>query len=106
MTDIYRVQSGQSLSVIARDVLGDVNRWPELAFLNGLSHPYFIYPGQILELPPAKGSDIQEVTLEVDEPAQVATAPVRANLLTSPATVKWLVAGAVLYLLFRGKRHG
>ena len=61
MTDIYTVRSGESLSIIARDVLGDVNKWKELAFLNGLSHPYFIYPGQILELPKEGQTDIFEV---------------------------------------------
>jgi len=101
MTDIYRVKSGESLSVIARDVLGDVDRWPELAFLNGLSHPYFIYPGQILELPPPKGSEIREVVLETDNTS--AAAPARANLLTSPATVKALLAGVVLYLFLTRK---
>ena len=99
-TDIYKVKSGESLSIIARDMLGDIQRWPELAFLNGLSHPYFIYPGQILELPPEQGSDIVEVVnLNVSLP-KAAVAPVtqRAAFSFSPAKVLLLVAGVALYL--------
>ena len=100
-TDIYKVRSGESLSSIARDMLNDLQRWPELAFINGISHPYFIYPGQILELPPEAGSDIVEViNLNVSLP-KAATAPVtqKAAFSFSPATVMLLVAGAVLLFL-------
>lgn len=47
----YTVQEGDSLSKIARDVMGDMNRWPEIADANGISDPYVIYPGQVLTLP-------------------------------------------------------
>lgn len=49
--DIYTVKAGDSLSTIARDVLGDLSRWPELARLNLLSQPYTIFPGQVLSMP-------------------------------------------------------
>lgn len=90
-TEIYRVKSGESLSIIARDLLGDMQRWPEIAFLNGISHPYFIYPGQVLELPQESGSDIIEVI-------STAAAPVtqRAGFSFSPATLTLLVIGAAL----------
>lgn len=55
----YSVKSGDSLSTIARDVLGDMDRWPEIAALNALSPPYTIYPGQLLELPGAPGAVVQ-----------------------------------------------
>jgi LysM repeat protein len=96
-TEIYRVKSGESLSIIARDVLGNIERWPELAFINGLSHPYFIYPGQILELPPEEGSDVVEV---------VSTAPpptVEADLTIRPATALLLAVGVGLFLWNRSK---
>lgn len=92
MTDIYTVQSGESLSIISRDVLGDINKWKELAFLNGLSHPYFIYPGQILELPPEKGSEI----FEVFNPVAVASIAEKTGFSFSPATVILLAVGAAL----------
>jgi len=98
MTDIYRVKSGESLSIIARDLLGDINRWPEIAYLNGISHPYFIYPGQVLELPPEKNSGIVEVVSTI--PKTLAPPAKHGNFSLSPATVKLLVAGAAIYLLF------
>lgn len=49
----YTVKSGDSLSKIARDVLGDMSRWPEIAALNTLRAPYVIHPGQVLQLPGA-----------------------------------------------------
>lgn len=47
----YTVRSGDSLSLIARNVLGDVNRWPEIARLNGLVSPYTLTVGRVLKLP-------------------------------------------------------
>jgi hypothetical protein len=47
----YTVKSGDSLSKIARDQLGDVARWPEIAKINRLVSPYTILPGQLLTLP-------------------------------------------------------
>ncbi len=37
--------------MIARAVLGDLQRWPEIASLNGLREPYTIFPGQVLSMP-------------------------------------------------------
>lgn len=48
---LYTVRLGESLSAIARDELGDVNRWQELAKLNNLTPPYVISPGQQLAMP-------------------------------------------------------
>ncbi|HJX19106.1 MAG TPA: LysM domain-containing protein [Acidiferrobacterales bacterium] len=47
----YEVQAGESLSTIARDVLGDQNQWQQIAALNALVAPYVIYTGQVLVLP-------------------------------------------------------
>lgn len=92
MTDIYEVKSGQNLTVIAGAALGDRNRWKEIAHLNNISHPYIIYPGQILELPHETDSDIVEVTL----PTAAALATRTAGFNISPATVLLLVVGAAL----------
>lgn len=44
--------SGDSLSKIARDVLGDINLWPDIAKANNIPGPnYIIQPGQVLQLP-------------------------------------------------------
>jgi|YNPNPStandDraft_1061719.scaffolds.fasta_scaffold04237_8 nucleoid-associated protein YgaU len=49
----YVVKSGDSLSKIARDQLGDASRWPEIFELNKdkIKDPNLIYPGQELTLP-------------------------------------------------------
>lgn len=47
----YQVKAGESLSSIARDVLGDANRWQEIAVMNGIASPYVIHAGQVLQLP-------------------------------------------------------
>lgn len=51
MTRIYQVKQGESLKSIAAALLGNKDRWPELAHVNHLAHPYFIRTGQVLELP-------------------------------------------------------
>jgi nucleoid-associated protein YgaU len=49
----YTVRSGDTLSGIARDQLGDAARWPEIFALNRgiIRHPDRIFPGQVLVLP-------------------------------------------------------
>jgi nucleoid-associated protein YgaU len=49
----YVVQSGDSLSKIAKALLGDAARWPEIFELNKdqIKDPNLIYPGQELRLP-------------------------------------------------------
>ena len=93
-TEIYKVKSGESLSMIARDLLGNINRWPEIAFTNSIRYPYLIYPGQVLELPPENGGDIIEVV-------STAVAPIAARTPIRPATVFVLAVGAALLFLRR-----
>lgn len=47
----YVVQPGDSLTKIARDELGDIARWEEIARLNDIEEPYTIYEGEVLTLP-------------------------------------------------------
>jgi len=47
----YTVKRGDSLSIIARDVLGNINLWPRLAAQNAIVAPYIISPGRVLTLP-------------------------------------------------------
>lgn len=49
----YVVRVGDSLSNIAKNKLGDVNRWQEIARLNNIPAPYSIYPGLEISLPGA-----------------------------------------------------
>jgi LysM repeat protein len=47
----YTVKPGDSLSIIARDVLGDITRWKEIADLNKITNVNLIHPGDVLTLP-------------------------------------------------------
>lgn len=51
--DVYMVQSGDTLSGIAEERLGDASRWQELFEANRalISDPDEISPGQVLVLP-------------------------------------------------------
>lgn len=51
MADTYKVQPGDTLSGIARDLLGDASLWAQIATVNGLHDPDLIHPGQVLRLP-------------------------------------------------------
>lgn len=48
---IHVAQAGDSLSVIAARLLGNANRWPEIATLNGLRDPNRVNAGQQLRMP-------------------------------------------------------
>ncbi len=48
---VYVVKSGDYLYKISKSVLGNANRWGEIAKLNGISAPYTIYPNQKLQIP-------------------------------------------------------
>lgn len=58
----YTVRAGDTLSLIARQALGDLNRWPEIARLNKLSSPYTIRVGQTLALPEGRASAAADTT--------------------------------------------
>ena len=50
----YTVQSGDSLSKIAKRVYGDANKWHTIFDANRdkIQNPDLIHPGQVLTLPP------------------------------------------------------
>jgi len=51
----YTVVKGDSLSKIAKDLLGDARKWRAIYELNKdqIKNPDLIYPGQVLKLPPS-----------------------------------------------------
>ncbi|WP_433853377.1 LysM peptidoglycan-binding domain-containing protein [Stenotrophomonas nitritireducens] len=53
----YTVQKGDSLSRIAKNLLGDANAWKRIFEANRdvLDDPDKIYPGQTLKIPPRQG---------------------------------------------------
>jgi LysM repeat protein len=53
----YIVQKGDMLSGIAQKLLGDGDRWPEIAKLNNLANSDLLFVGQILKIPNAGKSN-------------------------------------------------
>lgn len=49
------VSTGQTLSQIASDALGDASRWREIAETNGVDDPFHLTPGAKLVIPGGKG---------------------------------------------------
>lgn len=97
---LYTVQSGDTLSKIARDVLGDIERWRELAYINSLSQPYIIYPGQIIMVP----VDDAPLDILVTKGQQAPDKP-PATPQTGTNLPGWLVVGGLalaLYAVMRG----
>ena len=47
----YRVQNGDSLTLIAREQLNDGTLWKKIADINKLAKPYKLEPGQVILLP-------------------------------------------------------
>lgn len=50
----YTVQKGDTLSSIARKILGKASRWKEIMKLNKLKGPSSAKPGKVLKMPPKK----------------------------------------------------
>lgn len=105
----YTVRAGDSLSKIARDVLGDMALWPELAARNGIQAPYRIEVGQVLRLtddPPEQPvRHIQKGTTIIAPVPQ--DAPPRAGRSKWAKIMLWtgLLAG-VSYFMFPPKKTG
>jgi LysM repeat protein len=104
----YTVKSGDSLSAIARDVIGNIDLWPNIARLNSISSPYVIKPGQVLQLPDNAASI--KVT-----PAPAMALPVASGSTTitnNTSTSFWgfgigglLVTGAIIaFIVYKKKK--
>jgi len=97
---LYAVQAGDSLSKIARDELGDISRWREIAYINSLSAPYVIQPGQNILLPVDDFPLQVTVTEGVPQPTNGAAAPKTAGFEITPTTLAVLGIVAVAVFLF------
>lgn len=87
----YTVKSGDTLSKIARDIVGELARWPELAYINSIDPPYSIRPGQTLILP----SD-EPLVIDITGGTSQAVPTREAQFSFNPATVAILAVGAAL----------
>lgn len=70
----YVVQSGDTISLIARDIYGDVSLWDELCAFNGLSDCNNIEVGQTLRLPTTAEIGAGITPAATTAPAAAATA--------------------------------
>lgn len=113
--EFYQVKSGDTLSIIARDVLGDMSRWPDIARLNNLVSPYTIFPGMQLMLPDLSVPGPVVVPKEVGPPAPPPTTmPTTTPTPTPTPTLgmgltrqQWTylgIAAGVLFLIFNVSR--
>ena len=68
----YTVQYGDTLSGIAKELLGDASRYKEIAALNGIDNPNVIKVGQVLKIPGgcSGGSTPTQPSKSVDEIAR------------------------------------
>ncbi len=98
---LYTVQAGDSLSIIARDELGDISRWPEVAYINSLSAPYTIFPGQNIMLPVDGDPLTFEITEYAPAPPNGAAADKKAGIELTPATLAIGLAVVAVFLLMQ-----
>ena len=91
----YTVVEGDSLSKIARDVLGNVNLWPEIAKLNNINQVDLIFPGQLLKLPDLSGKTVSTTT----SPKAEAKAGMGIGWI-----VLILIAGGAAYKYYKDKK--
>ncbi len=106
--EIYQVKSGDSLSAIARDVLGDIERWPDIARLNNLAKPYTIYPGMQLIMPDTAVLG-PVVVPKIDRRGEPAPLPAQAPLAAGfdiPQEWIWYGVGALVLIALMNPRRG
>lgn len=92
---LYQVQPGDTLISIAKARLGEEPRWQEIAYINNLSQPYIIYPGQLIMLPSLDEPLEFVITAPIAQPDNAATPEVDFKL--SPAEFGLLAGGVVLF---------
>ncbi len=107
----YTVRAGDTLSIIAREQLGDIARWPELADVNGITSPYTIFPGQVLKLPAPIGSSGGAGSALVPFPAAASAAarpaasPFMALVDRLAPVAPFVAVAALVGLLYLGTRR-
>lgn len=105
----YTVKRGESLSSIARDQLNELPRWTEIAYINSISEPYTIYPGQTILLPVDTGGLQVEITRGTSPTIYGPPAPPGGAAITKSAGFEFTpanlaIAGVIavaVFLLFK-----
>ena len=94
----YTVKAGDSLSIIARDELNEIGRWQEIAYINSITSPYIIQPGQVILLPVDTGGLPVAITDYAPAPTNGGGETKRAAFEFSPATLA--LAGIIAVAVF------
>ena len=107
--EIYQVKSGDTLSKIARDVLGDLDQWPKIAQLNNLVAPYTIFPGMQLMMPDLEvlGPVVVQAkrrTGPTTLPPAGQPPPLEAGFQMTPQAWTYLALGALFLFLSLDKK--
>ena len=89
----YTVKAGENLSIIARDQLGDITRWNEIAYINSIPSPYVIKPGQIILLP----DDSQEMQVTVIKKPGAPGPAINAEIPPAMLVILLTLGAAVLW---------
>ena len=101
----YTVKGGDTLSLIAERMLGDMSRWPEIATLNKISTPNLILPGQVLQLPdPPSSLTVDHSSSEAGQgqPAAPAAAKSKGMVVVVLLVIAAIAAGYFLYRYSKG----
>lgn len=63
VTEFYTIQSGDTLSKIAKQFYGDHGKYPVIFEANKevIKDPNLIYPGQVIRIPKVSGADVEQV---------------------------------------------
>jgi len=93
----YTVKSGDSLSSIARDELGNINLWPTLASLNRINAPYVIQPGEILDFPDAPAAIKAEPITQTVTPVATQTKSFLGISIGGILLIAGIVTAIVVY---------
>lgn len=96
---LYQVKSGDTLSKIAGALLGDTERWKELAYINSIKQPYLILPDQVIMVP-SNGQPIEVVVTRGTDPGPMGP-PTPERVANAPP-----VAASDPFMLYAGLAIG
>lgn len=100
---IYIVKSGDSLSLIAQRVTGDLENWRTIASVNAILNPNTIYPGQQIIIPDSMVKS-KPTSIEIIGGAQAANGEgTRSNRDLLPLLAALAVGGILMLFTSKGR---
>ena len=109
----YIVKEGDSLSIIARDILGNIELWRGIAFRNNIQSPFVIEVGQELDLPDPPSSrgagtpeDPRRFESGLTITAPVPLDPKNIRMLSTEKILLWFGVAALAGMFFFPPKPG